>query len=165
MKRQYIIAVAMLLVLGVVSTYALAGLGQQTLTESVTTEYVIKYSGTAQIVDTTTTSTGADHIKLVIEVTQTEAQQVEFTILPCSDTNGQTGMTSDGTHDYSVKIVYVGAESDTTASQNNIASGSSIGFSITSADTTDFIDYVEVEWTGTDMYSDYWSANITAEDV
>jgi len=165
MKRQYIAAVILLLSLGVISTYALSGLGQQTLTESVTTEYVIKYSGTAQIVDTTTTSTGADHIKLYIEVTQSEAEQVRFEILPCSDVNGQTEMNSDGTHDYQVKIVYTGGESDTTASQNNIPSGQRLGFNITSADTTSLINYVEVEWTGTDMYADYWSAAITAEDV
>ncbi len=166
MRRTYIAAIIALLALGVVSTYALAGLGQQTLTESVTTEYVVKYSGTAEVVSTTTTSSDTDtHVKLKIDITQSSAHRVQFDITPCSDYNGLTEITSSGGGDYTVKIVYTGTQADTTASATDVTSGQGLGLTITSATTTDLIDYVEVEWTDTGFYSAYWSANILAEDV
>ena len=166
MKRKYLVAVILLLSLGVVSTLALANLGQQTLSESVTTEYIVQYSGTAQVVSTTTTSTDTDtHVKVVIDITQSSAHQVQFDITPCSDYGGLTEITSSGSGDYTVKIVYTGTQTDTTASATDVASGTGLGFTITSADTTDLVDYIEVEWTDTSFYTNYWSANIVVEDV
>ena len=166
MRRKYVVAVLLLLGLGVVSTLALANLGVRTVSESIETEYILTYSGSVEIDSTTTTSDDHNqHIKLVIDITQSSANQVEFTIKPCLDYYGQTEITSSGSGDYSVKIVYDGTQPDTTQSANDVTSGQGLGFTITSADTTDHIDYVEVEWTDAGFYSTYWSSNINVQDI
>ncbi|MBN2334077.1 hypothetical protein JXL21_00860 [Candidatus Bathyarchaeota archaeon] len=165
MRRKYVVAVLILLGLGVVSTLALANLGVRTVSESIETEYILTYSGSVEIDSTTTTSEGSNHIKLVIDVTQSAANQVQFTIEPCSDYYGQLEITSSGGGDYSVKIVYDGSQPDTTQSATDVTSGEGLGFTITSADTTDLIDYIEIEWTDSNLYTAYWSANINVQDI